>query len=154
MSSGTAVAAAGIGVIEHKELKKYLRHGYPFLLVDRILEIDGARAVGIKNISGTDQFVQGHFPDAPIFPGVLLIETLAQVGAVLLAWRHPEYQAATQGYLTKVNDFKFRRLVVPGDQLVIEAVEVARSGPHAKVRVTGRVDGHEAASGEISYYIA
>jgi 3-hydroxyacyl-[acyl-carrier-protein] dehydratase len=140
--------------IEHRELKKYLRHGYPFLLVDRILEIDGDRAVGIKNVSGTDQFVQGHFPEAPIFPGVLLIETMAQVGAVLLAHRHPEYQSATSGYLTKVHDFKFKRLVVPGDQLVIEATEVMRSGPHARVRVTGRVDSHEAASGEISYYVA
>jgi 3-hydroxyacyl-[acyl-carrier-protein] dehydratase len=149
-SEGPAVAA----VIEHKDLKKYLRHGYPFLLVDRILEIDGERAVGIKNISGTDQFVQGHFPEAPIFPGVLLIETLAQVGAVLLAHRHPEYQSAASGYLTKVHDFKFKRLVVPGDQLVIEAVAVARSGPYARVRVTGRVDGQEAASGEITYYIA
>jgi 3-hydroxyacyl-[acyl-carrier-protein] dehydratase len=140
--------------IEHKELKTYLRHGYPFLLVDRILEIDDEHAVGIKNISGTDHFVQGHFPDAPIFPGVLLIETMAQVGAVLLAHRHPEYRTAATGYLTKVHDFKFKRLVIPGDQLVIEATEVMRNGPHARVRVTGRVEAQEAASGEISYYVA
>lgn len=141
-------------IIEHKDLKKYLRHGYPFLLVDRILEIDEEHAVGIKNISGTDQFVQGHFPETPIFPGVLLIETMAQVGAVLMAHRHPEYQAATSGYLTKVHDFKFKRLVIPGDQLVIEATEVARAGPYARVRVSGRVETQEAASGEITYYIA
>jgi 3-hydroxyacyl-[acyl-carrier-protein] dehydratase len=140
--------------IEHRDLRNYLRHGYPFLLVDRILEVDGEHAIGIKNISGTDHFMQGHFPDVPIFPGVLLIETMAQVGAVLVAHRHPAYKAATSGYLTKVHDFKFKRLVIPGDQLVVEAAEIASVGPYARVRVTGRVGEQEAASGEITYYIA
>jgi 3-hydroxyacyl-[acyl-carrier-protein] dehydratase len=141
-------------VIEHKDLKNYLRHGYPFLLVDRILEVDDDHAIGIKNISATDHFLQGHFPGMPVFPGVLLIETMAQVGAILVAHRHPEYQAATSGYLTKVDDFKFKRLVIPGDQLVVEAKETARAGPYARVRVKGRVGDEDAASGEVTYYIA
>lgn len=106
-------------MMDIKEIQKFLPHRYPFLLVDRIIEIEpGTKAIGIKNVTVNEEFFQGHFPGQPIMPGVLIIEAMAQV-AGLLAFR----SGVTVGksvYFMSIEKAKFRRPVVPGDQLRLE----------------------------------
>src|SRR6187431_2326248 len=100
-----------------QEIMKVLPHRYPMLLVDRILEIEeGKRIVGLKNVTANEQFFQGHFPGAPVMPGVLIIEALAQAGAVLLLSDIPD-RASKLVYFTGIDEARFRRPVVPGDQI-------------------------------------
>lgn len=106
-------------MLESQEIQKIIPHRYPFLLVDRILELeDGKRGVGLKNVSGNEPFFQGHFPGYPVMPGVLIMEALAQVGAVILL-RMPEYAGHIALY-AGLEDVRFRRQVIPGDQLRLE----------------------------------
>jgi beta-hydroxyacyl-ACP dehydratase FabZ len=111
--------------LDWREIRALLPHRYPFLLVDRIRELEiGRRIVGIKNVTFNEPFFQGHFPDRPIMPGVLIIEALAQVGGVLcLKTSPPLHRPAV--YLTGIDNAKFRRPVEPGDQLRFE-VEILR----------------------------
>ena len=106
-------------MLQSQEIQKIIPHRYPFLMVDRIIELEeGKRAVGIKNVSSNEPFFQGHFPGHPIMPGVLIMEALAQVGAVLIL-KMPGYA----GYLALfagLDDVKFKRQVIPGDQLRLE----------------------------------
>jgi 3-hydroxyacyl-[acyl-carrier-protein] dehydratase len=139
--------------IEHQEIKKILRQRIPFLLVDRIVEIDDERAVGIKNVTGTEPYLAGHFPDEPILPGVLLLEAMSQVGGILLA-HDRRYQDKTRGYLAEVAKVKFKKFVIPGDQVVMEARKIAMLASVARVEVRSTVAGVEVASGEISYAFA
>jgi beta-hydroxyacyl-ACP dehydratase FabZ len=115
----------------YEDIIKIIPHRYPFLLVDRIIEMDlGKRVVGIKNVTANEPFFQGHFPGNPIMPGVLIIEAMAQTGGVLARLSVPGIlEKATEGpiYFISMNKVKFRRPVVPGDQLRLEA-EVLRSG--------------------------
>ena len=119
-------------------IMKTLPHRYPFLLVDRILEMqDGKRAVGIKNLTMNELFFQGHFPQRPIMPGVLMIEAMAQVGGILL--KTTDLHREQVGLFMAVNNTKFRRTAHPGDQLIME-VEVLRDRARtATVHATGRV---------------
>ncbi|MCP2519062.1 3-hydroxyacyl-ACP dehydratase FabZ [Candidatus Aminicenantes bacterium AC-708-M15] len=97
-----------------------LPHRYPFLLVDKIIEIEeGKRIVGIKNVTINEQFFQGHFPKKPVMPGVLILEAMAQTGALLLIGSIPEREKKLI-YLTGIEKARFRRPVVPGDQLKME----------------------------------
>ena len=106
-------------MLDSKEIQQIIPHRYPFLLVDRVIELEeGKRAVGIKNVSGNEPFFQGHFPGYPIMPGVLIMEALAQVGAVVLL-KMPEY-AGHLAFYAGLDEVKFRRQVVPGDQLRLE----------------------------------
>lgn len=106
-------------MLQSQEIQEIIPHRYPFLMVDRIIELEeGKRAVGIKNVSSNEPFFQGHFPGHPIMPGVLIMEALAQVGAVVIL-KMPEYA----GYLALfagLDDVKFKRQVIPGDQLRLE----------------------------------
>ena len=106
-------------MMDIKEIQKFLPHRYPFLMVDRIVEIEpGKKAIGIKNVTINEEFFQGHFPGEPIMPGVLIIEALAQVAGIL-AFR----SGATVGksvYFMSIEKAKFRKPVVPGDQLRLE----------------------------------
>ena len=106
-------------MLQSQEIQEIIPHRYPFLMVDRIIELEeGKRAVGIKNVSSNEPFFQGHFPGHPIMPGVLIMEALAQVGAVLIL-KMPGYA----GYLALfagLDDVKFKRQVIPGDQLRLE----------------------------------
>lgn len=106
-------------LLDSRAIQEIIPHRYPFLLVDRIIEMaEGQRAVGIKNVSMNEPFFQGHFPGYPIMPGVLIMEALAQVGAVIVLQK-PEF-AGYIGLFAGLDGVKFRRQVVPGDQLRLE----------------------------------
>lgn len=139
-------------MIEHQDIKRHLRQRFPFLLVDRILEVDQEQAVGIKNISGSDPFLQGHFPDEPIMPGVILVEAMSQVGGVLMA-HDPRFANVTAGYLAGLDKVKFKGFVRPGDQVVITARKIAAIGELARVSLVAQVGGADVVTGEVSYYL-
>jgi len=107
--------------VENKDIRKILPHRYPFLLVDRIIEIEeGKKAVGIKNVTANEPFFQGHFPDNPIMPGVLIVEALAQVAGI--AVMNIEEFKGKLGLFTGIDKCRFKKMVRPGDQLVLEVL--------------------------------
>lgn len=131
-----------MSVIDVQEIMTILPHRYPFLLVDRILECDNEkRIVGLKNLTINEPFFQGHFPGQPVMPGVLQMEALAQVAGILL-----NKMFSAQGkvsYFAAIDNARFRRPVVPGDQLLME-VEILNAKPrlskvHARATVEGKV---------------
>lgn len=125
-------------ILEIETIRELLPHRYPFLLVDRILEIEtGKRAVGIKNVTVNEEFFQGHFPQRPIMPGVLIIEAMAQVGGVMIL--SMEEHKGKMAYLATIENAKFRRPVVPGDTLTSETVLLRARGNMGKVQCTARV---------------
>ncbi len=131
------------------DIQRTLPHRYPFLLVDRITEfVPGQRMVGFKNVTINEPFFMGHFPGHPIMPGVLILEALAQVSAIL-AYKSealdPEKQIA---YLMAIDGAKFRRPVVPGDRLQLEVEVLKHKGPIWKQKGTAVVDGQKVAEGE------
>ena len=128
-----------------------LPHRYPFLLVDRIIEIEGQqRIVGIKNVTINEQFFQGHFPGHPIMPGVLIIEAMAQVGGMLLI-SHFEGQNVEDKvvYFMSLDNVKFRRPVVPGDQIRFELEVLQFRGRTCRMKGVGYVDGQVVAEAEM-----
>lgn len=131
------------------EILKILPHRYPFLLVDRILEIEkGKRIVGIKNVTFNEEFFQGHFPGNPVMPGVLIVEAMAQVAAIGLLDIIPDREKKLL-YLSAVDRCKFRRPVVPGDQLRIEAVILTLKTRVSKCRAVATVGGQVCAEAEL-----
>ena len=117
-----------MAIIDITEIQATLPHRYPFLLVDRIQELEvGRRVVGIKNVTVNEPFFEGHFPQRPIMPGVLIIEAMAQVGGVL-AFKSAPPAGRPVVYLTGVDKAKFRKPVTPGDQLRFE-IEVLKQRP-------------------------
>lgn len=130
-------------VLDINEIKKILPHRYPMLLVDRILEIEPMkRAVGIKNVTANEVQFLGHFPNEPIMPGVLLIEAMAQVGGV--AMLYPEENRGKIAVFAKIDNVRFRKQVVPGDQVVTtaEVVKIMRANMgiiHCEGKVEGKV---------------
>lgn len=142
-------------------VKECLPHRYPFLLVDRILEVDMEsevkRVVGVKNVTINEPFFQGHFPEEPIMPGVLILEAMGQVGCVMMALEQKK-QNVPEGerhivFLTTIYEAKFRKPVVPGDQLITEGTLIRFRGKVGKMKLVGRVDGEivaEAVMGFVS----
>lgn len=121
-------------MLEIKDILKILPHRYPFLLVDRIIELEeGRRAVGIKNVTINEPFFVGHFPDFPIMPGVLIVEAMAQVAGIVLL-RMPQAQGKL-AYFASIEEVKFRQPVFPGDTLKMEAIILKLKGTSAKVEV-------------------
>ena len=122
------------------EIMKLLPHRYPMLLVDRILDIaeDGKRIVGLKNVSANEQFFQGHFPGAPVMPGVLIVEAMAQCAAVLFL-RQIEDRERKLFLFGGVDKARFRRPVLPGDQLILECEVLQRRATTVRVRGIAKV---------------
>lgn len=139
-------------VLESTDIQKIIPHRYPFLLVDRVIEIEpGKRAVGIKNVTINEPFFQGHFPDYPVMPGVLIVEAIAQVGAVAML-QLEEYRGRI-AFFAGIDNVRFKRQVKPGDTLRIE-VELGqfRRGVGTGTG-TATVDGQVACRGEFMFAI-
>lgn len=136
------------------EIQSIIPHRYPFLLIDRIVEIEPLkRIVAIKNVTINEPFFQGHFPGAPVVPGVIIIEAMAQAGAVLLFREVPDRENKLL-YFTSIDEAKFRRPVGPGDQLRIEVTVLRYKMGYAKLRAEARVDGHLVTEAVIASAIA
>ena len=136
-----------------EEIQKLLPHRYPFALVDRIIEyVPGERAVGIKNVTFNEPHFQGHFPGRPIMPGVLIVEAMAQVGGVVLM-QIPEIDG-TLFMFAGIDKVRFRRPVVPGDQLVmtVELLSIKRRR-FGKMKAHARVDGQLVSEGELMFSV-
>ena len=145
----TEAIAKETRVLEIEEIMKVLPHRYPFLLVDRILEIeDGKRIVGVKNVTINEPFFQGHFPGHPIMPGVLIIEAMAQVGGMLLMGSIPDPENKVV-YFTSLNNVKWRRPVRPGDQIRFELELLQVRGMMCKMSGVAKVDGQVVAEAEM-----
>ena len=139
-------------MLDINEIKKILPHRYPFLLVDRIEEMEpGVKAVGYKNVTVNEPFFQGHFPEYPVMPGVLLIEALAQVGAVAIL--SLEENRGKLAFFGGIKNAKFRKQVVPGDVVRLETEIIKCKGPMGVGRAIATVDGKMAAEAEISFML-
>jgi UDP-N-acetylglucosamine acyltransferase len=140
-----------MAMLDVKEILKYIPHRYPFLLVDRILDIHGdEKIVGVKNVSFNENFFQGHFPNRPVMPGVLICEAMAQVGAILAHNARGGMKDRKVFVLTGLDNVKFKRPVEPGDQLRMELTCLKRRGAYWKMQGVATVDGKVVAQAEIS----
>lgn len=140
--------------LDVRAIEALLPHRYPFLLLDRVIELEpGRRAVAIKNVTVSEPWVPGHFPGQPIMPGVLIIEAMAQLGGVLLMQMAPEGHQQL-ALLTGVDKVRFRRRVVPGDQLRLEAEILRIHGQMGKIRTRASVDGQAVSEGELLFCLA
>ena len=131
-----------IDSMEIKEIMEHLPHRYPFLLIDRVVDVVPDRsAIGVKNVTVNENFFQGHFPGHPVMPGVLIIESMAQTAAVLVVETLGPEAAGKVVYFMSIEGAKFRRPVVPGDQLRIHVAKDRNRGNVWKFSAVARVDG-------------
>ncbi|KEH99361.1 3-hydroxyacyl-ACP dehydratase [Clostridium novyi A str. 4552] len=139
-------------VLGIKEIQEIIPHRYPFLLVDKVEELEpGKRAVGYKNVTMNEYFFQGHFPEEPVMPGVLQIEALAQLGAIALL-SMDEFKGKI-AYFGGINKAKFRRKVVPGDVLRLEVEIIKMKGPAGIGKAIATVNGEKAVEAEIMFAV-
>jgi 3-hydroxyacyl-[acyl-carrier-protein] dehydratase len=139
--------------MKNTQVAAILPHRYPFLLVDRVVEVEaGKRIVAIKNVTVNEPFFTGHFPDHPIMPGVLICEAVVQAGGILARLTSPEVDDHAQGLamLTSLDRVRFRQQVTPGDQLRLEVETMRRRGAFWKMRGVARVDGKAVAELEFT----
>lgn len=129
-----------MAILDIDAIRDILPHRYPFLLVDRIIELEEERIVGIKNVTANEPFFVGHFPEFPVMPGVLITESMAQVAGVLVLKSIPDRHSKLV-LLASVDEAKFRRPVRPGDQLRIEMTMVSRKSTICKMSGKATVDG-------------
>ena len=127
-------------VLENIEIRDILPHRYPFLLVDRIVELEADRIVGIKNVTANEPFFTGHFPEFPVMPGVLIVEAMAQVAGVLVLMSVPD-RKSKQVLFASIEEAKFRKPVLPGDTLRIEMKILKKKATAVKAQGTVTVDG-------------
>jgi beta-hydroxyacyl-ACP dehydratase FabZ len=135
-------------ILDVNQIRQILPHRYPFLLVDRIIEMDAEHVVGIKNVTANEPFFQGHFPEFPVMPGVLIVEAMAQTAGVQVLSSIPDRDKKLV-FLVSVDAARFRRPVVPGDQLRIEMKVTKRKGTVAKMAGHVTVDGVLVAEAEV-----
>lgn len=135
-----------MAVLENIEIRDILPHRYPMLLVDRILEMEEDRIVGMKNVTANEPFFMGHFPEYPVMPGVLIVEAMAQVGGVLVLKTVPDRKSKLVLFAS-IEEARFRRPVLPGDTLIIECKTLKRKETVVKMQGTARVNGQVVAEG-------
>jgi 3-hydroxyacyl-[acyl-carrier-protein] dehydratase len=135
-------------MMDVQQIKQVLPHRYPFLLIDRIVKCDPEEVIGIKNVTANEYFFQGHFPDHPIMPGVLILEALAQTGGILAFARVPEYAGNTM-YFMGADRVRFRKPVRPGDQLVMKLKILKQRGGLFKMKGEAFVDDQLVAEAEM-----
>ncbi|WP_173918599.1 3-hydroxyacyl-ACP dehydratase FabZ [Halobacillus sp. Marseille-Q1614] len=137
-------------MLDIQQIKEIIPHRYPFLLIDQVEEIEeGKRAVGYKNVTMNEPFFQGHFPDYPVMPGVLITEALAQMGAVAMLKK--EENQGKLAFFTGIDKCRFKRQVKPGDRLKLEVEIIRLKGPIGKGKATATVDGEVACEAEIMF---
>ncbi|HBF36771.1 MAG TPA: 3-hydroxyacyl-[acyl-carrier-protein] dehydratase FabZ [Firmicutes bacterium] len=139
-------------MIEINEIKALLPHRYPFLLVDRVLElIPNEKIIALKNVTVNEEFFNGHFPTKPVMPGVLIIETMAQTAGIMMLSK--EEHKGKIPYFTGIDNARFRKTVVPGDQLIVEVTVIRVRGSVGKVKAVAKVDNHVAAEAELMFVL-
>ncbi|HHP0964252.1 TPA: 3-hydroxyacyl-ACP dehydratase FabZ [Bacillus anthracis] len=137
-------------MLDIQQIKEIIPHRYPFLLVDKVLEVEeGKRAIGIKNVTANEEFFNGHFPDYPVMPGVLIVEALAQVGAVAMLKK--EENRGRLAFFAGIDNCRFKRHVRPGDQLRLEVEMTRVRGAIGKGKAIATVDGEIACETEITF---
>ncbi len=137
-------------IYDIRRIMEFLPHRYPFILVDRIVEIvPNERIVGLKNVTINEPFFQGHFPGAPVMPGVLMVEAMAQTGAVLAISSLPAEEHGKLMYFMGIDKARFRKPVVPGDQVIMEVEVIRRRGKTLKLSGNARVDHDLVAEAEL-----
>ena len=143
-------------VMTVQEIEKLLPHRYPFLLVDRIIELDpNKRVVGVKCVTANENFFVGHFPGHPVMPGVLILEALAQCSAIMaLTAMPPEKRAGKVIYFMSIDGAKFRKPVVPGDRLELHCEMIRSKASLMKTRGEAKVDGQVVAEGDFMAMLA
>ena len=142
----------GIKKMGINEIKKILPHRYPFLLIDRIIDFEEDKSIiGIKNVTANEEFFNGHFPEHPVMPGVLIIEALAQTGAVLVLMK-PENKGKI-AFFAGIDNVRFKRQVVPGDQLKLEIEVIKLRSSVGKCNAKATVDGEVVCQGELMFMI-
>jgi 3-hydroxyacyl-[acyl-carrier-protein] dehydratase len=142
-----------MAILDINEIRAILPHRYPFLLVDRIVEMEPERIVGIKQVTANEPFFQGHFPDFPVMPGVLIVEAMAQTAGVLVLKNLPD-RADKLVLLVAVENARFRRPVVPGDTLRMEMKVLKKKASVAKMAGVATVDGVVVAEAEVMCKLA
>ncbi len=137
-------------MLDIQQIKEIIPHRYPFLLIDQILEVEeGKKAIGIKNVSANEEFFNGHFPSYPVMPGVLIVEALAQVGAVAMLKK--EENRGRLAFFAGIDKCRFKRQVRPGDQLRLEVEMIRVRGSMGKGKGVATVNGEVACETEIMF---
>src|SRR6266571_864001 len=142
-----------MAILDVNEIRRILPHRYPMLLVDRIVELEAERIVGIKNVTANEPFFMGHFPDYPVMPGVLIVEAMAQTAGVLVL-KSIEDRERKLVLLVSIEYAKFRRPVLPGDELRMELTMLKRKASVAKMCGKATVDGALVAEAEVMCKLA
>jgi len=137
-------------MLDIQKIMSYLPHRYPFVLIDRVLELEpGKRILVLKNVTVNEPFFQGHFPGAPIMPGVLIVQALAQAGGVLFFHGTDEEKRGSLVYFMGMDKVKFRKPVVPGDQLLLEVAILKQRAKTLKLSGVATVDQERVAEAEL-----
>src|SRR6185437_16061490 len=148
-----AIIAASMDILDVNQIREILPHRYPFLLVDRIVEMEAERIVGIKNVTANEPHFMGHFPEFPVMPGVLIVEAMAQCAGVLVL-KNMEDRANKLVLLVAIENARFRKPVVPGDTLRMEMKILKRKASVAKMAGVATVDGVVVAEAEVMCKLA